>query len=191
MFKVEFSPAPPKFLRAPPGSGAIFNVFGNVAPIPPTCKLGKTRSKLSSSLVLLVFFAGDGDFIMSAFKLALRVLAASLLVVSLLKRFIGDGFAWLTLPLSSSSSKNGDNDVLLYFFFCVVVEVNGNFLLPSMEGCGDDRCCDWWFLLTTLLDFTCCCCCEVSCFDGDFFAVVGAIFCIGIAATFLLLPLVC
>ena len=55
-------------------------MFGNVA-----FKLGKTRSKPSSSLVLLVFFAGDGDFIMSAFKLALRVLAASLLVVSLLK----------------------------------------------------------------------------------------------------------
>ena len=50
MFKVEFSPAPPKFLRALPGSGAIFNVFGNVA-----FKLGKTRSKPSSSLVLLVF----------------------------------------------------------------------------------------------------------------------------------------
>jgi len=161
----------------------MFNVFGNVAPMPPTLKSGKAKSELSSnpsSLVLLVlslFFAGDGDFIMSMFKLALRAAAASWLLS--LKRFIGDGFvASLTLPSSSSSSSIGDSsDALFCLFFCVVVDVNGNLRLPSIEGCGGERCCEGRFLLTTLPDLIHCCrCCEVGCFDGDFFAVVVAIF---------------
>ena len=203
MFKVDdgFSPAPLKFLRALPS--AMFNVFGNVAPMPPTLKSGKATSELSSKppsssglVLLLLFFAGDGDFIMSMFKLALRVVAASLL---LLKRFIGNGFAELfALP---SSSNIGDNNIdfsLFCFFFCVVVDVNGNLRLPSIEGCVGERCCEGGFLLTPTLplDFNCCCwcccCCEGGCFDGvDFFAVAMVIFCTGIAATFLLLPLVC
>mmetsp|Transcript_7134 Transcript_7134/g.22189 ORF Transcript_7134/g.22189 Transcript_7134/m.22189 type:complete len:204 (+) Transcript_7134:223-834(+) len=203
MFKVDdgFSPAPLKFLRALPS--AMFNVFGNVAPMPPTLKSGKATSELSSKppsvsslVLLLLFFAGDGDFIMSMFKLALRVVAASLL---LLKRFIGNGFAeLLTLPSPSSPSNIGDNNIdfsLFCFFFCVVVDVNGNLRLPSIESCVGERCCEGGFLLTSTLplDFNCCCCCcEGCCFDGvDFFAVAMVIFCIGIAATFLLLPLVC
>lgn len=208
MFKVDdgFSPAPLKFLRALPS--AMFNVFGNVAPMPPTLKSGKATSELSSKppsssglVLLFLFFAGDGDFIMSMFKLALRVVAAS----ALLKRFIGNGFAeLLALPSSSSPLNIGDNNndfSLFCFFFCVVVDVNGNLRLPSIEGCVGERCCEGGFLLTPtlLLDFNCFCfcfcCCEDGCFDGvDFFAaaaVAMVIFCIGIAATFLLLPLVC